>query len=139
MRSLTYKNIKCMRFSLYQWKWGFNFIFQKNNFENLKMLQRIVNIIKFLCQSKESLLSEQYPLSKEPLLSKWFPSSTPLFLEKIFYSKPYCQIREIHSPYTTKVIWNHYLFSHEGKKTIIGEHYNIIPVENRFWRLIIAL
>ena len=59
---LTYMNIKYIRFYVYQGKWGTDFIFPRNNFENLK-LQRIENIficfIKLSCQSKESPLSKQ--------------------------------------------------------------------------------
>ena len=83
MRSLTYVNIKYVHFCLYQWKWGTNFMFQKNP---KKPLQIIVNIfvffIKISYQSKESPLSKQSPFSP-----------TPPFLEKIFHPHPYCQIR----------------------------------------------
>ena len=37
MRSLTYVDIKYMRFCLCQWKWVTDFIFHKANFENIIM------------------------------------------------------------------------------------------------------
>ena len=56
MRSLTYVDIKYMRFCLSQW--GPDFTFHKTNFENLKKLESIVIIfvffIKISYQSKES-------------------------------------------------------------------------------------
>ena len=87
MRSLTYVDIRYMRFCLCQCKWSIDFIFHETNFENSKKLESIVNIFvvfkKISCQSKESLLSKQSP----PF------NSTPLFLEKILHPHFYCQIR----------------------------------------------
>ena len=68
-----------MRFCLYQRKWGNDYIFLKNNFENLKKLQSIVNIfvffIKILCQRIT------------PFLNNPPFSPTSLFLEKIFHPR----------------------------------------------------
>ena len=56
-----------------------------------KYIVNIVNMfvfsIKNSCQSKESPLSKQSPISP-----------TPTFLEKIFHPYPYCHIRGSQSP-----------------------------------------
>ena len=57
LRSLTYVDIKYMRFCLWKWNWGTDFIFHKTSFGTSKKLESIVNIfvffIKISCQSKE--------------------------------------------------------------------------------------
>ena len=56
MRSLTYMDIKYMRFCLCKGNWGTDFIFRKTNFGNSKKLESIGNVfvfIKISCQSKE--------------------------------------------------------------------------------------
>ena len=61
-------------------KWGTNFIFQKNNFENLKKLQSIVIFVFFIkvsCQGKKSLSKHLLPFTP-----------TPTFLEKNISSPP---------------------------------------------------
>ena len=80
-----------MRFCIYHWKWGTNFIFQENNSKNLQNLQNIVNIFVFFmkisCQSKESPLSKQYPFSPTlPFLEK---ISHPTLIAKSEEVKPW--------------------------------------------------
>ena len=63
---------------------------KKNNFENFRKLQGIVNIfvffIKISCQSKESPFLNNPPLVQPlPFLKKYFIPT--LFLEKIFHPR----------------------------------------------------
>ena len=78
-----------LRFFLYKWNWGNDFIFHKTNFEKLKKLESIVNIfvffVKISCQRKES-----------PRLP---------FLRKIFHLHPYCQIRRTQCPLPPLVVF----------------------------------
>ena len=73
MRSLTYVDIKYMRFCLCSENGGTDLKFHKIDFKNLEELESIVNIfvffIKISCQSKEAPLSKQLLPLVQPLLS----------------------------------------------------------------------
>ena len=45
---LNHVNIKYVRFCLYQWKWGFDFMFQKSHFENFKKWEIFLIFSSFL-------------------------------------------------------------------------------------------
>ena len=108
-------NIRYMYFYLYQWKWGTNFIFQKNNVRNFKKLQSI----KYFCLFWKYFMSKQRIL---PFLNNPPFCPTPTYLEKIFHPHPDCQIRGSQPPlfkgghskygcYTYKT-WNHFCQYH---------------------------
>ena len=68
-----------MRFCLYQRKWGTDFMFLKNNFENLKKLQSTVKIFAFFMKI---LCQRITPFLNNPPFSPTSP-----FLEKIFHPR----------------------------------------------------
>lgn len=89
-RSLTYVNIRYIRFCLYQRKWGTNFMFQKNWFWKFKKFGKHLNIF---CRFYKNFM-----LKNPPFLCNFPFSPTTLFLEKIFHFHPYCQVLETRSP-----------------------------------------
>ena len=67
--------------------------FKRNNFENLKKLQSIVNIFVFFIK-----ISRQNKESPPFLNNHSFSTRNPPFLKRVFQPHPYCQIRGSQSP-----------------------------------------